>query len=244
VNGLSNTLRAGFRAAIPLMLGYLAIGIPCGILEAQIGYAPWMAFFVSATFYSGAGQFMTANMWLAGQPVAAIAASVSFVNTRQVLYSAAFAPYAKKASKRLALLFSAFVTDESFGVNLDRFSADPDWNLAKATAVNIFSMLAWSGANFAGAVLGEALPIPVAIASFAMTAIFVCLLATQKATPTNLVVGACAMAGVVAAKFLGLDTAAILIGAVFGVACGVAFEAVSGRAEKDGAPGAGKGEPA
>ena len=74
------------------MAGYVAIGLPCGIMESQIGLNALMAFIVSVTFYSGAGQFMIDGMWLAGSPVASIVASVSFVNTRQLLYSAGFAP--------------------------------------------------------------------------------------------------------------------------------------------------------
>ena len=67
------------------MLGYVAIGIPCGILSASIGLNALQVFLMCALFYSGAGQFMIPNMWLAGSPIASIIASVSFVNTRQML---------------------------------------------------------------------------------------------------------------------------------------------------------------
>lgn len=56
---------------------------------------------MSVLFYSGAGQFMIPNMWLAGAPIASIIASVSFVNTRQMLYSAAFAPTASACASAL-----------------------------------------------------------------------------------------------------------------------------------------------
>ena len=52
------------------MLGYVAIGIPCGILCASIGLNALQVFLLSALFYSGAGQFMIPNMWLAGSPLA------------------------------------------------------------------------------------------------------------------------------------------------------------------------------
>ena len=81
------------------MVGYVGIGIPCGIMEQQIGMNAFMAFIMSMTFYSGAGQFMIPSMWLASAPLASIIASVSFVNTRQLLYSAAFSPYFEKVAR-------------------------------------------------------------------------------------------------------------------------------------------------
>ncbi len=44
------------------------------------------------------------------------------MNTRQMLYGASLSRYCESASKRLAFLFGATVTDESFGVNLARAS--------------------------------------------------------------------------------------------------------------------------
>ena len=70
-------IRQSFSAALPIMLGYVAIGIPCGILGASIGMNELQVFLLSAVFYSGAGQFMIPNMWLAGSPLASIIASVS-----------------------------------------------------------------------------------------------------------------------------------------------------------------------
>ena len=51
-------IQPAVQAAIPIMLGYVAIGIPCGILEDSIGMNALQVFFLSCMFYSGAGQFM------------------------------------------------------------------------------------------------------------------------------------------------------------------------------------------
>ena len=61
-------IQPAVQAAIPIMLGYVAIGIPCGILEDSIGMNALQVFFLSCMFYSGAGQFMIPNMWLAEAP--------------------------------------------------------------------------------------------------------------------------------------------------------------------------------
>ena len=197
-------IRQSFSAALPIMLGYVAIGIPCGILSASIGMNELQVFLLSAVFYSGAGQFMIPNMWLAGSPLASIIASVSLVNTRQMLYSASFAPRCERVKKRLAFLFAATVTDESYGVNTAKFE-EGGWSVGRATLV------------------GNAVGIPLAIASFAMTSIFICLLVTQKVTPANVVAAAFAILGVYTCKTIGLSGPAILVGALVGVMAALLF---------------------
>lgn len=159
---------------------------------------------------------MLPNMWIAGSPIASIIASISFVNTRQMLYSASLAPFCQDIKKRLAFLFSATVTDESYGVNMAKFSQG-DWSVGRATMVNLFSQSSWTISCVVGVLLGGALEVPVAIAAFAMTSIFISLLCTQKISLCNGVAVFVAMAGVVICKALGLGGAAILVGALAGV---------------------------
>ncbi len=204
------------------MLGYVAIGIPCGILCSSIGLDALQVFLLSALFYSGAGQFMIPNMWLAASPVSAIVASVSLVNTRQMLYSAAFAPACRGVKKRLAFLFAATVTDESYGVNVSKF-AEGGWSVGRATMVNLFSQSSWALSNVAGVLVGGAIGIPLAIASFAMTSIFICLLVTQKITAANAVAAGVAALGVFLCKAAGFAGPAILVGVVAGVCAALLF---------------------
>ena len=71
--------------------------------------------------------------------------------------------------------------------------------------------------------MGNAVGVPLAIASFAMTSIFICLLVTQKPSAANLVAAATAALGVIACKAAGLSGPAILVGALAGVAAALAF---------------------
>ncbi len=215
-------IQAAFKEALPIMLGYVAIGIPCGILSSSIGMNALQMFLMGALFYSGAGQFMIPNMWLAGSPLISIIASVSLVNTRQMLYSASFAPWCAKAAKSKAFLFAATVTDESFGVNMNKFLAG-GWSVEKSTLVNLLSQSSWTLSGVLGIFLGNAIGVPLSIASFAMTSIFICLLVTQKITAENVVAAVAAVCGVFLCKLAGLSGVAILLGAVLGVICAIAF---------------------
>lgn len=208
------------------MLGYVAIGLPCGILCSSIGLNGIQVLLLSYLFYSGAGQFMLPNMYLAGGPLASIIASISFVNTRQMLYAASFAPYCEKASKLLSFFFAATVTDESFGVSIKEFEAGR-WSVDRALFVNLFSQSSWAWANFAGVLIGNAIGVPLAIASFAMTSIFICLMVTQRLSAENVVAMVAAMVGVFVCKLVGLTGPAILIGAVVGVVAALVFSRVA-----------------
>ena len=232
-------IKDAFHAAVPIILGYIAIGVPCGILCDSIGLNALQVFLFSALFYSGAGQFMIPNMYLAGSPLASIIASVSFVNTRQMLYSASFAPECQGVSKRLAFLFAATVTDESYGVSTAKFK-EGGWSVDRALFVNLFSQSSWTLSNVAGALVGGVLDIPLNIAAFAMTSIFICLMVTQKMTSANIIAIVVTMIGVYICKLVGLTGPAILIGAIIGVAAAMLFSGFVGK--KDEGPVGEEGE--
>ena len=220
-----------FKAAAPIMAGYVVLGLPCGILCGQAGMTWPMVLIMSLVFYSGAGQYMIPNMWLALSSIPSIVASVSLVNSRQLLYGTSLARYCQNTGRFLSFLFGATVTDESFGVNLARFSTG-GWDLTRATFVNLFSLSSWTLSNVAGNLLGSVVSVPTALASFAMTSIFICLLCMQKVDATNAITAMCAVVGVVVCKLVGLSGPAILIGAVVGIVAGYLYS--SRRPETDG----------
>ncbi len=216
-------VRVALATAVPIMLGYVSIGLPCGVMEAQAGLGPLKAFILSCTFYTGAGQFMMASMTVAGMPLASIIASVSLVSTRQILYSVAFSPYVEDESRSRTLAFAATVTDESFGVNLDAFASDEGWTVTRATLVNLFSMVSWATGNAVGSAVGSAIALPLAVMSFAMTAIFICLLVGQSWNATTAVTAIAAASAVVVCKLVGLSGVAVFVGAIVGVIVGMVF---------------------
>ena len=96
-----------------------------------------------------------------------------------------------------------------------------------------------------GCAVGAAVAIPVNIAAFAMTAIFICLLVTQKFTSANIIAMAVAALGVYVCKAAGLAGPAILVGAVAGVVCAMAFSLSVGKGKGAGtgaAPLSGEGD--
>ena len=212
-------------AAAPIMGGYIVLGLPCGLLCQQAGFDWLQVLIMSLIFYSGAGQYMIPNMLLAGNPLLAIVASVSLVNTRQLLYSASLSRYCQNASRPLSFIFAAGVTDESFGVNIAKFEKCTQsscvWSVSRATLVNTFSHLSWTCACVIGCIVGSAISVPTALASFAMTSIFICLLCMQEISSASVVAALSAAIGVCICKFTPLSNASILLGACIGIICGI-----------------------
>ena len=221
------------KAALPIMAGYVVLGLPCGILCVKAGMDVWMVALMCALFYSGAGQYMIPNMWLAGNPLSAIIASVSLVNTPQMLYGASLSQFCGSVRKRLAFIFGATVTDESFGVNLARF-INGSWTVQNSLVVNLLSQSTWLLANVAGALIGSAISLPTALASFAMTSLFICLLCMQRVSVENLIAVFGAIVGVVACKMIGLSGPAILVGALVGVGAALVFSILKERSSAHG----------
>lgn len=76
---------------------------------------------------------------------------------------------------------------------------------------------------------GTAFSTPTALASFAMTALFICLLRMQKLTRANVVAALTAAVGAIICKAAGLAGPTVLMGEVCGVAFGTIFDKRGGR---------------
>lgn len=223
-NGAVGVLPAALNVAWPVMLSYVAIGVPCGVLVGKAGMTPAMSFLLAVTLLTGSGQFMVGNLWLAGVPVASIVASVAAVSSRFALYSASIAPHLKGASRAKTAAISATLTEEAYGISLAKLAGGDAWTTSHALALNLVLVSTWGASCAAGSAIGSAVDIPTAVASFVVTALFVFLLYCQLTARPNVVAALTAAVAVVALKLVGLASVAIPVAALAGVACGlVAF---------------------
>ena len=131
------------RTVWPVMLTYVAIGAPCGMIMGQTGMEPWMVFALSSTFVTGSGQFMICNLWLAGVPAPSIIASVAAISSRFALYSASIAPHLTGASKRQTLAVAATLTEEAYGISLAKLVEGEDWGPRESFVLNVILVATW-----------------------------------------------------------------------------------------------------
>jgi len=196
-----SALAQALNAALPVWLGYAAVGIPFGVLAAKQGLTPLMIALMSAIVFAGSSQFIAVSMFGAGAGMLSIIITTFFVNLRHVLMSSALALHLKGHSRWLLSLYAYGVTDESFAVNLTRFTQG-DWDIRRALFVNHSANIVWCISTVAGGYVGAVIPEGALGIDYALTAMFLALLVLQ--TTTWLMASVALLSGLLAVVLAGL----------------------------------------
>jgi len=173
-----NDFIEGAKASIPICLGYIPLGIACGILSQKAGLSPLQIGLFSLFVYAGSGQFITASLLIAGGSMSTIIFTNFILNLRHMLLSSTLSPYFTKSSHKFLMFFSHEITDESFAINLLKFKGI-SWTPNKAMALNITSHLTWIVSNVFGGLTGSLFNFNDTIINFVLTSMFICLLCLQ-----------------------------------------------------------------
>ena len=86
----TQTLRDAVRDAVPIVIGYITLGLAAGMLLFAAGLSWWWAPLWSVLIYSGTMQMLLVPLAAAGEPLATIAASTVFVSGRHIFYGLGF----------------------------------------------------------------------------------------------------------------------------------------------------------
>ena len=172
------SFREGVRDALPIVLGYLPVGMTFGILARKGGLTSFEVGLMSLFVYAGASQFLAIEMISKGIPAFSIILATFFINLRHFLMSSNFSVYLKNVRLPILGLLSAQMTDESYAVAISKLP----WVKNRApylVGLQMTSQAAWVGGSVAGAFFsslakstGWGLP-------FALPALFICLLVLQ-----------------------------------------------------------------
>ena len=190
-------VRDGIRAAWPICLGYVPIGLAFGVLAQKAGLTPLAVGVMSALVFAGSSQFIAVAMLGAGAGTASIVATTFAVNLRHLLMSSALSVFLGGVRKRWLALFAYGVTDESFALNLARFREE-GWDWRRALTVNHVTNAVWVTSTAAGALGGALIPAHAFGIDYALMGMFLCLLVYQLRERihvlTALIAGAAAVA--------------------------------------------------
>jgi len=163
------------KLTLPVMFGYLPIGMAFGFLMVHNGGAWWMAPFASVVLYAGAAQFASIALLAAGQSPIAVMLAITLINLRHVFYGFSVIDRMPTAlAAKLYLIFS--LTDETYSLitSIDKDTAQRDgWRLA------LLNQLYWIFGSFVGAMLGVGITFEAKGLEFTLTAMF-CVLALSQ----------------------------------------------------------------
>ncbi|GFE59746.1 AzlC family ABC transporter permease [Geobacter sp. AOG2] len=174
--------KEGLKAAWPICLGYFPIGLSLGVLAQKGGLLPWQVALMSIAVFAGGSQFIAVAMLGSGASIPAIVTTTFMVNLRHLLMSSALAVHFPGVSRRFLALFAYGVTDESFAVNMVRFSQG-GWDRRSALALNQAGNFTWLVSTVAGVYVGEFIPAGTLGIDYALTGMFICLLVFQLRGP-------------------------------------------------------------
>jgi len=197
MNKAAPIIKDGLAVSWPICLGFIPIGLSLGVLAQKSGLAPWQVGLMSLLVFAGGSQFIAVAMLATGASFAAIVSTTFIVNLRHLLMSSALAAHFTGVSRRFLAIFAYGVTDESFAVNMARFNAG-NWDRWRAIVLNQATNLTWIVCTVTGAYVGEFIPAGAVGIDYALTGMFICLLAFQLRGPafvaTALIAAVCSLA--------------------------------------------------
>jgi 4-azaleucine resistance transporter AzlC len=220
---------AGVRDCLPVVLGYLAIGLAFGVVARTAGLSVLEVTLMSLILYAGSAQFIAVGLIATGAPALATVVTVALVNIRHLLYSAALAPHLHRGSPWKNLLVGLELTDETFALIVGRLGRGRNANHAWLYGINVTAQASWVGATTLGALLGQAVSnVTVLGLDFALPAMFAALLVLQIANRPRLRIAATvAVVGALVAVGGGLVVSgswAVIAATVVAATLGVALE--------------------
>lgn len=114
-NNLQQYLR-GVHAALPVILGYIPVGIAYAIMAREAGISGLQTILMSLLVFAGASQMMAVGMFSQGASVIAMILATFILNLRHLIMSTCVTGKMEKGNLPLKLLATFGVTDESFAI--------------------------------------------------------------------------------------------------------------------------------
>lgn len=167
-----------FYKSLPVMAGYIVIGIGFGILLRNAGYGVLWAFAMSTFIYAGSMQYVGVSLLSGGASVLTAILTTIMVNARHLFYSISMIDRYKDSGKYKPYLIFA-LTDETYSLLCDGKTPDGEDADLYRFLVSLFNYSYWIIGSVLGSLLGAVLPFSTAGIEFSMTALFVAAFTEQ-----------------------------------------------------------------
>jgi len=177
-NIMLKALKSAFPHTIPILAGFMFLGMTYGILMKVSGFPIWLALLMSVAVFAGSMQFVGVNILLSSfNPLQALLMTL-MINARHVFYGISMLDkYKDTGAKKPYLIFG--MCDESFSVNCSAEipkGVDKNWFMFFVT---LLDQLYWVIGTAVGAVFGSFIRFNTQGLDFVMTAMFVVIFLEQ-----------------------------------------------------------------
>lgn len=171
-------LKACFPSTVPVMTGYVFIGITYGILMRTSGFPSWLPVLTAFIIYTGSMEFLLVEILSSSfNPLSALATAL-MVGARHIFYGISMlSKYRGTGWKKFYLIYTT--SDETFAVN---YSAEIPEGIDKGWYyfwVSLLNQMYWVAGSAIGSICGGFITISIEGLDFVMTAMFIVILMSQ-----------------------------------------------------------------
>lgn len=176
------TIKKAFWDTLPVMTGYLFLGVGFGIILQQNGYGPLWALAMSLFIYAGSMQYVGIGLLTGGASLLTAALTTLMVNARHLFYGLSMIEPYKGAGRRKPYLIFA-LTDETYSLVSRKLPEDVE-RISYCFFVSLFDQCYWVLGSILGSLAGN-LPVDFTGIDFALTALFVTIFVEQWLSSKN-----------------------------------------------------------
>lgn len=175
---MKQAMKAAFPLTVPVLLGYLSIGIAFGLLFEKAGYNFIWAFFMSLTVYAGAMQFIAVSFFYGGIGLIQVAIMTLVVNVRHIFYGLSFLDKFEGMGKKKWYMAFA-LTDETYSLLCNVTLPEGVKEKKVYFCIALMNQSYWILGSVIGSIAGSLITIDTTGMDFAMTALFVVIFIEQ-----------------------------------------------------------------
>lgn len=171
-------VRYAFMQSLPVMLGYLFLGVAFGLMLQNAGYDCWWAFFCSLFIYAGSMQFVLVTLLTGGASLVNAALMTLFINSRHMFYGLSFVEKFRQMGRMYPyMVFS--LTDETYSVLCSLRVTENMSEKNISFMIALFDHIYWIVGSVVGAAAGQMITFDSTGIDFSMTALFVVIVINQ-----------------------------------------------------------------
>ena len=175
---LKKTVKAAFISSIPIIAGYIMLGMGFGILLSERDYGPLWALVMSVTMYAGSMQYVAVDLLAAGATLINTAIMTVMVNARHIFYGISMIDKYKGAGKKKFYMVFG-LTDENYSLLCEAKVPEDVDRHTYSFFVTLFDHFYWITGCVLGNVIGTVLPFEFKGVEFVLTALFVAIFTEQ-----------------------------------------------------------------
>lgn len=175
---MKDTVKKAFLTTLPVLTGYLVLGMGFGILLQSKGFGILWSLAMSVCIYAGSMQYLAVDLLAGGASLLSVALTTLMVNARHLFYGLSMVDTYKDMGKaKPYLIFS--LTDETYSLVCSRPAGE---DKRYYLLVSLFNQIYWVVGCSLGSLAGALLPFQWKGIDFALTALFISVFTEQWLT--------------------------------------------------------------